>query len=42
MSLRLTVSNIPLNLRIEDFRDKFKDYKGFLDCRIIYNDRNES
>lgn len=42
MNVRLTVSNIPLNLRIEELRDKFKDFKGFIDCRIIYNERNES
>jgi hypothetical protein len=42
MNNTLIVSNIPVNLTLEDIQKIFGDFKGYLGSRLIFNPKNES
>jgi len=40
-STRLLLHNIPASWSQEDMREKFKEFKGFLDFRLVYTQNDK-
>ena len=41
MSIKLIVQGISDHAKPEEIREKFSDFRGYKDCKFMYNENNE-